>query len=122
MEIKEMITILSVGKPYSIANEATKEFNEGCTIWYTETSDITEKKFDESGLLGHAPVKQTMPVAFYDAAKEIGIPALAEGTFVMRNKGTTMSLVLAGIEFIKEDSSSKDVSLKDAVPSDKKGK
>lgn len=106
MEMTQNITILSVGKPYSIANDATKEYNSGCTMWYCNTSDITGKIMDNnSGVLGHAPVKQTMPVEFYEEAKIVGIPAQAIGKFAMRNKGTGMVLVLEGYEWVKASSS-----------------
>lgn len=97
---KEEITILSVAKPWSMADDNNKVYNTGCTMWYCNTPDIYQKNFDDdTQTVGHAPIKQTMPAEFHAYVKEFGLPCKAVGEFVMRNKGTGIAVVLSGVEF-----------------------
>lgn len=104
---EEEITILSVGKPWSMADDTNKTYNAGCTMWYLNTPDVYEKDYDEdTGAVGYTPIKQTMAPEFYEHVKAVGLPAKAIGTFVQRNKGTGMVLVLSGIKLLDDVSSS----------------
>ncbi len=99
---EEEIVILSVGKPWSIADEASKTYNAGATMWYVNAPDVYDKWYDEdTGTVGNAPIKQTMPPEFYEYVKSIGLPAKAVGTFVQRNKSGGMVLVLSGVRFLE---------------------
>lgn len=104
---EEEILILSVGKPWSMADDSNKTYNAGCTMWYLNTPDVFEKDFDEdTGTVGYSPIKQTMAPEFYEHVKVVGLPAKAIGTFVQRNKGTGMVLALSGIKLIEAGASS----------------
>lgn len=105
-EFKEPITILSVGKPWSMADENNKVFNQGCTMWYV-TGDVTEVKYDEkSQQCGRVPVKKSMPPEFHAVAKMKGLPMMATGVFVMRDSGKGITLELDGVLFGDESNSS----------------
>ena len=90
--MEDLIIILSVGKPYDIPNEDGTH-TTGCTMNYITTNNINQTSEDaETGLLGYAPVKERMPITFYDRAKAQGLPAVAKVTYGMKNSAGKQTL------------------------------
>lgn len=93
----EFITILSVGKPYSFTPEGQTAPMEGCSMYYLPSADLKPNEAD--GLLGYQPLKETMPVSFYDTARAHGIPCKAKVHYVMRIASGKQVLRIDGIDF-----------------------
>ena len=75
--MEEKILVLSVGKPYDIAAEDGSHIT-GCSMMYINADDVNVPFADaDSGELGYTPVKERMPVEFYERAKAQGLPAVA---------------------------------------------
>ena len=93
-----LITVLSVGKPYDIAPESgVGEHTVGCT-----TGDISASNYNEgTGTLGYAPVKEKMPVEFYEVAKATGLPAVASVEFGMKASGGKNVLYIQKLDFVQ---------------------
>ena len=98
-----LITVLSVGKPYDIAPESgVGEHTVGCTMSYVSTGDISASNYDEgTGTLGFAPVKDKMPVEFYEVAKATGLPAVASVEFGMKASGGKNVLYIQKLDFVQ---------------------
>lgn len=98
----EFITVLSVGKPYDIAPDSgVGEHITGCTMQYVATQDITANNFDEeTGTIGYMPLKERMPVEFYERAKAQGLPAIARVVYGMKSSGGKMTLYIKGLDFV----------------------
>ncbi|MGN0328828.1 MAG: hypothetical protein ACI4D4_07585 [Lachnospira sp.] len=98
----EFIIVLSVGKPYDIAPESgVGEHVTGCTMQYVAAQDISAKYFDEdTGTVGYAPLKERMPVEFYESAKSNGLPALAKVVYGMKSSGGKQTLYIKGLDFV----------------------
>ena len=97
--MEEDIYILSVGAGYSFQTQEGKQL-EGCTMYYVMAGDLKQKEDSESGQLGYAPLKESMPLNFYDRAKANGIPCVARGTFAMRTQSGKQVLKLVGVDFV----------------------
>lgn len=101
--MEDLITILSVGKPYDIAPESgVGEHVVGCTMFYVACGDISASHFDEeTGTLGYAPLREKMPVDFYERAKAVGLPALAKVQYGMKASGGKTVLYIKGLDFVQ---------------------
>lgn len=98
--MEDLIIILSVGKPYDIPNEDGTH-TTGCTMNYIPTQDINVTSENrDSGELGYVPVKEKMPVTFYDNARIHGLPAVAKVTYGMKNSGGKQVLYIKGLDFV----------------------
>lgn len=98
--MEDLIIILSVGKPYDIPNEDGTH-TTGCTMNYITTNNINQTSEDtETGLLGYAPVKERMPITFYDRAKAQGLPAVAKVMYGMKNSAGKQTLYIKVLDFI----------------------
>lgn len=100
--MKDTITVISVGKPYDIPGENGAPGISGCTMWYLPTADMKPSFNEHSELLGFNPVKERMGVDFYERAKKIGIPAVAEVEFGQTTKNGELKLYIMGLDFIAE--------------------
>lgn len=100
--MEDFITVLSVGKPYDIAPESgVGEHIVGCTMSYVASGDLSTNHFDEeTGTLGYAPLKEKMPVDFYESAKAVGLPALAKVQYGMKASGGKTVLYIKGLDFV----------------------
>lgn len=100
-----LITVLSVGKPYDIAPESgVGEHTVGCTMSYVSTGDISASNYDEgTGTLGYVPVKEKMPVEFYEVAKAVGLPSVASVEFGMKASGGKNVLYIQKLDFVPSD-------------------
>lgn len=100
--MEDFITILSVGRPYDIAPESgVGDHVTGCTMSYVTTQDITANNVDEeTGTLGYAPLKERMPVEFYEIAKANGLPAVAKVVYGMKSSGGKQTLYIKGLDFV----------------------
>lgn len=98
--MKERVIVLSVGKPYDIASEDGNHIT-GCSMMYIncENVNVTHEDVD-SGELGYTPVKERMPVEFYDRARVQGLPALADVEFGMKNSAGKRVLYIKGLDFV----------------------
>lgn len=99
--MEEKIIILSVGKAWHIKDDNGNVTMEGCTMWYYPAGDL-KKIEQEDGVLGCQPVKETVNVNFYERAKEVGLPAVANVVYGMKNSGGKQTLYIKGIDFEKE--------------------
>ncbi len=101
--MEDLITILSVGKPYDIAPESgVGEHVVGCTMQYVTTGDISASHFDEeTGTLGYAPLREKMPVDFYERAKAVGLPTVAKVQYGMKASGGKTVLYIKGLDFVQ---------------------
>lgn len=99
--MKERVIVLSVSKPYDIAMEDGDRLT-GCSMMYINTADVNVPYFDEdSGEIGYIPVKERMPVEFYERAKAQGLPAAADVVFGMKNgAGGKRVLYIKGLDFV----------------------
>ena len=104
-----LITVLSVGKPYDLPPETgVGEHTVGCTMSYVSTCDISATSYDEAtGTLGYAPVKEKMPVEFYEVAKAAGLPAVASVEFGMKASGGKNVLYIQKLDFVPSDKAAK---------------
>jgi len=99
--MEDFITILSVGRPYDIAPESGGDHVIGCTMSYVTTQDIAANHIDEeTGTLGYAPLKERMPVEFYERAKSNGLPAVAKVVYGMKSSGGKQTLYIKGLDFV----------------------
>ena len=100
--MEDLITILSVGKPYDIAPESgVGEHVVGCTMQYVTTGDISASHFDEeTETLGYAPLREKMPVDFYERAKAVGLPTVAKVQYGMKASGGKTVLYIKGLDFV----------------------
>lgn len=105
----EFITVLSCGKPYDIAPESgVGEHVTGCTMQYVATQDISSNFIDEdTGTIGYAPLKERMPVEFYERAKANGLPAVAKVVYGMKSSGGKQTLYIKGLDFVPVSGASK---------------
>lgn len=101
--MEDLITILSVGKPYDIAPESgVGDHIVGCTMSYVSTGDVTAAHVDEeTGTLGYSPLKEKMPVDFYERAKAVGLPTVAKVQYGMKASGGKTVLYIKGLDFIQ---------------------
>lgn len=98
--MEEKILVLSVGKPYDIAAEDGSHIT-GCSMMYINADDVNVPFADaDSGELGYTPVKERMPVEFYERAKAQGLPAVANVVFGMKNSGGKRVLYIKGLDFV----------------------
>ena len=98
--MEDLVIILSVGKPYDITNEDGTH-TTGCTMNYIATQDINQiSENPDSGELGYVPVKERMPVDFYERAKAQGLPATAKVVYGMKNSGGKQTLFIKGLDFV----------------------
>jgi hypothetical protein len=105
--MEDLVIILSVGKPYDITNEDGTH-TTGCTMNYIATQDINQTSENpDSGELGYVPVKEKMPVTFYDNARIHGLPAVAKVTYGMRNSGGKQVLYIKALDFVGNKQPSK---------------
>lgn len=101
--MNEKILVLSVSSPYDIAPDNGGEHITGCTMWYIPASDVQKKNIDEdSGTLGYVPIKERMKIGFYEAAKAVGLPAIATVVYGMKNSGGKQTLYIKGLDFDKK--------------------
>lgn len=100
--MEDFITILSVGRPYDIAPESgVGDHVTGCTMSYVTTQDIAANHIDEeTGTLGYAPLKERMPVEFYERAKANELPAVAKVVYGMKSSGGKQTLYIKGLDFV----------------------
>ena len=100
--MEDFITVLSVGKPYDIVPEnGAGDRVTGCTMSYVTTQDITANYADEeTGTLGYAPLKERMPVEFYEIAKANGLPAVAKVVYGMKSSGGKQTIYIKGLDFV----------------------
>lgn len=105
----EFITILSVGKPYDIPPDSgVGEHITGCTMNYIAAQDINVTNFDEeTGSLGYVPLRERMPVDFYERAKSVGLPAVAKVVYGMKSSGGKMTLYIKCLDFVGNKQPSK---------------
>ena len=102
--MEEKIIVLSVGKPWAIKDEKTDKISmEGCSMWYLPASDLTKTEDVDSGVIGVQPLKESMGVSFYEVVKKIGLPAVANVTYGMKNSGGKQVLYIKGLDFVNED-------------------
>lgn len=100
--MEELITILSVGKPWDLSQPDGNHFT-GCTMWYVSGDDLSRPVVDlQNGLLGVVPTKETMGVNFYDLAKQHGVPCVAKATYGMRRKNNQTVLYIKGVDFVEK--------------------
>lgn len=101
-KMEDFITVLSVGKPYDIAPESgVGEHVIGCTMSYVATQDISSNHVDEeTGTLGYTPLKERMPVEFYERAKSQGLPSVAKVVYGMKTSGGKTVLYIKGLDFV----------------------
>lgn len=101
--MEDLITILSVGKPYDIPpDDGRGEHVVGCTMSYVACGDISASHFDEeTGTLGYSPLREKMPVDFYERAKAVGLPALAKVQYGMKASGGKTVLYIKGLDFVQ---------------------
>ena len=105
--MEDFVIVLSVGKPYDIASEDGSHIT-GCTMSYIATQDINQTSENpDSGELGYVPVKEKMPVTFYDNARIHGLPAVAKVTYGMKNSGGKQVLYIKALDFVGNKQSSK---------------
>lgn len=99
--MEEKILVLSVGKPYDIAAEDGSHIT-GCSMMYINAADVNVPYADEdSGEIGYIPVKERMPVEFYERAKAQGLPSAADVVFGMKNgAGGKRVLYIKGLDFV----------------------
>jgi len=71
------VLVLSVSA-YSFTDEATKRLNEGCTVRYAVTEDLTPTEDSEKKIKGYKPAKATLPISDY--GKFTVVPAYYEAT------------------------------------------
>lgn len=89
--IIQKATLLSVGKPYRIVDQATGNVTEGCSMFYILHDGFPNYSITgDDGTLGIVPAKASMPTEFYKDAAKCGIPCIAEIEFVMRVSGGKM--------------------------------
>lgn len=102
--MEEKIIVLSVGKPYDIAAEDGSHIT-GCSMMYINAADVNVPYADaDTGELGYTPVKERMPVEFYEIAKAQGLPAAANVVFGMKNQGGKRVLFIKGLDFVDKKS------------------
>lgn len=100
----ELITILSLGKPWDI-EQLDGSHLTGCTMWYLPSGDISHPVEDaESGTLGIIPSKERMGVEFYELAKNHGLPCQAKATYGMKTKNNQTVLYIKGVDFVDKKS------------------
>lgn len=99
--MKDVITVISLGKPYEFTPEGQSNQLSGCTMYYLMTSDISTP-VENDGILGVVPSKESMPIDFYNRAKATGLPCQAEVEFGMKNSGGKTVLYIKGLDFIKQ--------------------
>lgn len=98
--MEDYIIILGVGKPYDISSEDGSHIT-GCSMSYIAAADINAVNADpDSGELGYIPIKERMPVDFYQRAKVHGLPASAKVTYGMKNSGGKQVLYIKGLDFV----------------------
>uniref|UniRef100_UPI00402667F2 hypothetical protein n=1 Tax=Lachnospira sp. TaxID=2049031 RepID=UPI00402667F2 len=98
--MEDFVIVLSVGRPYDIASEDGSHIT-GCTMSYIATQDINQiSENPDSGELGYVPVKERMPVDFYERAKAQGLPATAKVVYGMKNSGGKQTLFIKGLDFV----------------------
>lgn len=101
--MEELVTVLSV-KAYCFTNDKGEEL-KGCTVHYypaatfDKQEDIAEN--GTSGQLGLQPLKCSMPYEFFETSKKVGIPCMANVSYVMRNVQGQMVLKPDRIEYQK---------------------
>jgi len=71
------VFVLSVSA-YSFTDEATKRLNEGITVRYIITEDLSPIEDSEKRIKGYKPAKATMPISDY--GKFTVVPAYYEAT------------------------------------------
>ena len=98
--MEEKILILSVNKPYSFTPEGSSDVMEGCTMYYL-SADKNLKPVETDNGLGYLPLKEKMPVDFYERIKSIGVPCEAKVHYVMRVSNGKNVLKIDGIDFLK---------------------
>lgn len=100
--MEDYIIVLGVGKPYDIASEDGSHIT-GCSMSYIATADINTVNADpDSGELGYIPIKERMPVTFYDRASAHGLPAVAKVTYGMKNSAGKQTLYIKGLDFVEK--------------------
>ena len=68
---------------------------------YIATQDINQTSENpDSEELGYVPVKERMPVDFYERAKAQGLPATAKVVYGMKNSGGKQTLFIKGLDFV----------------------
>jgi hypothetical protein len=74
---------------YSFTDEATKRLNEGCTVRYITTDNLSPREDVNKTSKGYKPAKATLPVETYHKMPEI--PGVYEATLIMdtNSKGDT---------------------------------
>jgi hypothetical protein len=98
--MEDYIIVLGVGKPYDVASEDGSHIT-GCSMSYITTQDINQTvENPDSGELGYVPVKERMPITFYDRAKAHGLPAVAKAVYGMKNSGGKQTLYIKCLDFV----------------------
>ena len=98
--MEDYIIVLGVGKPYDIASEDGSHIT-GCSMSYIAAADINVVNADpDSGELGYIPIKERMPVDFYERAKAQGLPASAKVMYGMKNSGGKQTLYIKCLDFV----------------------
>ena len=97
--MEEQVVVLSV-KAYNFKNSDGNDV-AGCTVHYYPAATFDAKVDLENNVLGLQPLKATMPLSFYEAAKKVGIPCSAKISYVMRSQQGQMVLKPDTIQFMK---------------------
>ena len=102
--MEDYIIVLGVGKPYDISSEDGSHIT-GCSMSYIATADINAVNADpDSGELGYIPIKERMPVDFYERAQAQGLPASAKVVYGMKNSGGKQTLYIKELDFVGKTS------------------
>ena len=76
-------------------NESTGEIErEGCSIHYIMAENLNP--VDNDGVLGYAPIKESVGVAYYDIFKKLGVPCVLEAEMGMKTKNGSPVLFIQG--------------------------
>ena len=94
--MKQNVIILSCGEPWAFKDEKTGEERSGVSIHYIMADDLTPK--DDNGVLGYAPVKESVGKSFYDVFKKLGVPCSIPAEFGMKTKNGSTILYIQGFD------------------------
>ena len=100
--MRQKVIILSCGEPWSIKDEKTGVVErEGVTIHYIMAEEL--KPCDNDGVLGYAPVKESVNKSFYDVFKKLGVPCVLDAEMGIKTVKGTPVLFIQGFDLDATD-------------------
>ena len=93
------ITILHARK-WSMIEEKTGLRKDGVSIHYVMTDRFVPNVDAETGELGYAVTKESLPLA--ELSKLVEVPGIYDAEFVLRTKAGKNVLVVSSVEFVRK--------------------